>query len=428
LKNIAENSWRIKAQFGLSAHRRTDAKDAPESTQPASTSDCFEVGFCVFSTIMSFESFFTLVVLLFLACYASVTVYALRGLNLLSKRPERRTEPRPRFSVIVAARNEEGTIGRCLDSLLLQQYPSEDFEIIVANDRSTDRSGEVIESYRRRAANLRVIAITEEPHDLPPKKNALDRAIRMSNHEFLAFTDADCSPPPTWLAAIADQYDQEVGVVAGYSPIGDPEPTGIARRAAFLFLRYLEVKNSIGAAAGIGLEHPYMCTGRNFSYRKRVFMEVGGFEKIKHSISGDDDLFLQLVERETRWKVRYMTSQQSFVPTNAPSTLREFVNQRRRHFSAGKFYPVSMKLLFGLVHGFGVLSILAVIVYPSFGLAILAAKLAFDALIVAKGTSLFGEQRLFPSIVVLEIASVLYNALIGPLGVLGKFTWKGARS
>jgi chlorobactene glucosyltransferase len=51
----------------------------------------------------------------------------------------------PKVSVILAARNEEIYITKCLDSLLTQSYPN--FEIVAINDSSSDRTGEIIQKY-----------------------------------------------------------------------------------------------------------------------------------------------------------------------------------------------------------------------------------------------------------------------------------------
>ncbi|HZB00108.1 MAG TPA: glycosyltransferase, partial [Nitrososphaera sp.] len=65
----------------------------------------------------------------------------------------------PKVSVILPARNEGRYIGRCLDSLLEQDYPN--FEIIAINDSSTDRTGQIIKAYA--ANDLRVIHIDALP-------------------------------------------------------------------------------------------------------------------------------------------------------------------------------------------------------------------------------------------------------------------------
>ena len=51
----------------------------------------------------------------------------------------------PFISVLVPARNEEEKIGRCIESLLAQNYPH--FEIVVIDDRSTDNTAKIIQSY-----------------------------------------------------------------------------------------------------------------------------------------------------------------------------------------------------------------------------------------------------------------------------------------
>mgnify|MGYP003352745261 FL=1 len=51
-------------------------------------------------------------------------------------------------SIIIPARNEEDNIGRCLESILAQDYPMEMMEIIVVDDQSDDRTVEIVNSFR----------------------------------------------------------------------------------------------------------------------------------------------------------------------------------------------------------------------------------------------------------------------------------------
>jgi chlorobactene glucosyltransferase len=95
----------------------------------------------------------------------------------------------PMVSVCVPARNEERGIGACLESLLRQDYP--EFEVIVVNDNSTDRTGELIRELAGKDSRL----ITLEGVDLPKgwlgKPFALHQAFQKSQGEVLLFTDAD---------------------------------------------------------------------------------------------------------------------------------------------------------------------------------------------------------------------------------------------
>ena len=70
-------------------------------------------------------------------------------------RPLKLPDPAPRVSVIVPARNEEKNISRCLKSLLEQDYPN--LEIIVVDDRSTDRTGALVDVFRERDDRVRKV-------------------------------------------------------------------------------------------------------------------------------------------------------------------------------------------------------------------------------------------------------------------------------
>jgi cellulose synthase/poly-beta-1,6-N-acetylglucosamine synthase-like glycosyltransferase len=373
---------------------------------------------------MNAQFFICSLLFVFFCGYCYIQIRALQGLKKL---PHSRSNARQKISVIVAARNEEKNISHCLQSLLSQRYPADRFEIIIVNDRSTDKTAAIVEEYRAKSSSIKLITIENIGSDLPPKKNALAHGIRQSKFDILAFTDADCFVPPMWLSCISDGYDDKVGAIAGFSPMATGDGSFFQKWAG-LFLQYIEIKNSIGAAAAIGLDKAYMCTGRNFSYRKKVFDDVGGFEDIKHSISGDDDLFLQLVQGKTSWEVHYMLSPESFVETIPPSSFRNFLNQRKRHFSAAKYYPTRMKMVFGILHTFNGLCLISFFVSPLIALIFLALKLALDGIVLYRGTEYFGNKRLVGRMPFLELISMVYNIIVGSLGIIGQFEWKGSTS
>lgn len=361
-------------------------------------------------------------------CYSVIHLLAVKGLSRLAVLQKESSSLQPPISVVIAARNEESNIGKCLQSMIRQNYPSEHFEIIVVDDRSTDGTAAIVTNFQLAHPSVRLVGIDKVSSNLPPKKNALNEGILQSRFDLLAFTDADCVAPQDWLSCLAREFTQDVGVVAGYSPMEQYFPGTLFARWGDSFVRYLEVKNSIGAAAATGLRASYLCTGRNLAYRKSVFNEVGGFEKIKHSISGDDDLFIQLVQKSTRWNIRYMLSTNSYVETKPPLSVGAFINQRKRHFSAGKYYPVRMKFIFGLIHIYNGLTLLTLIISPSAGMLALAGKLAIDAFLFYTGATIFGNKGLLRWLAPLEIASVLYNLVVGPLGFFGSFSWKEIKS
>ncbi|MFA6457024.1 MAG: glycosyltransferase [Bacteroidota bacterium] len=361
-----------------------------------------------------------LVLLLLISCCSYTIIHGFLWKGLTGLANLNSESPLPGISVIVAARNEEKNIGALLHSLSQLQYPADAFEVIIVNDRSTDGTESIIQEFLHHNNNFRLLTISTNTSNMPNKKNALRAAIEQSRFDILAFTDADCIVPPAWLQNISQQFSDTVGVVAGYSPYGTDNTS--------TFLRFEEYMNSLTAASAVGLNSAYMCTGRNFAYRKSVYHQVGGFEKIKHSISGDDDLFLQLVKAETSWKIRYMTSPESYVRTIPPDSFLQFVHQRTRHISASAFYPKIIQSMYGVIHLFHLLVLVGLFISPLTALIVLMVKFNIDGALCARGKTIFGEEFSIPQFTANELLLVLYSFLIGPLGFIRTFNWKGTDS
>ncbi len=96
----------------------------------------------------------------------------------------------PSLTVIVPALNEEDKVAACLESLIAQDYES--LQIVAVNDRSTDRTGSVMDALaRKHPGRLQVLHITELPDGWLGKTHAMALAARQSTTEYLLFTDAD---------------------------------------------------------------------------------------------------------------------------------------------------------------------------------------------------------------------------------------------
>ena len=108
---------------------------------------------------------------------------------------DRWPEPRPRASVIVAARNEEAHVETAVGSLLALDYP--DYEVFAINDRSSDRTGEILDRLaRENPARLRVLHVTELPTGWLGKPHAMGLAAEQATGDWLLFTDADVTFRP----------------------------------------------------------------------------------------------------------------------------------------------------------------------------------------------------------------------------------------
>jgi len=99
------------------------------------------------------------------------------------------TAPLPPLTVIVPALNEEETVEAAMRSLLAIDYP--DMEIIAVDDRSTDRTGAILDALASRDARLRVIHVRELPAGWLGKNHAMHLAGREARGSWILFTDAD---------------------------------------------------------------------------------------------------------------------------------------------------------------------------------------------------------------------------------------------
>jgi glycosyltransferase involved in cell wall biosynthesis len=129
----------------------------------------------------------------------------------------------PIVSVIVPARNEEACLGSCLESLLSQTEI--DFEIIVVDDQSSDRTAEIARSFLSKdhgAAGARpiltLISAPTLPENWTGKNNAMAAGTKIAKGKWLLFTDADTVHKPGSLARAVAEAEQQKAALLSYSP------------------------------------------------------------------------------------------------------------------------------------------------------------------------------------------------------------------
>ena len=120
----------------------------------------------------------------------------------------------PSVSIIVPCFNTETTIERCVDSILAQTYS--DFELILVNDGSQDRSGEIIDSYVAR--DSRIVAIHKPNGGVSTARNA---ALDIARGEYIVFADADDEVKPRWIWTFISIINDKGMAVQGIDFVGD---------------------------------------------------------------------------------------------------------------------------------------------------------------------------------------------------------------
>ncbi|KAA3615529.1 MAG: glycosyltransferase [Calditrichaeota bacterium] len=335
----------------------------------------------------------------------------------------------PTVTVIVAARNEEHNLPVLLHHLSTLDYPREKLEICIVNDRSTDGTAEILDAASNDVPALKAIHIKDLLHEFAPKKRALDMAIRATKGEIIMLTDADCTPPPTWIKATLACYKKDTAGVIGYSPyrFDKPLPRLLEKMLALEFFSIAAV-----AAATAGLGKPATAAGCNLSYRRKTYLQAKGFEGIQHWVSGDDDLFILKVGEKNIGRFSYGLNPKAFVPAAAPATWSSFWNQRIRYASKGAHYAWPLVTALVAIYFFNfMLTICLPLIFLGFtktGIAALAAwilKSIFEWIFLRKAATAYQESDLLKYFIPTAFLHPFYIVLFGFLGTFSRFDWRG---
>lgn len=201
----------------------------------------------------------------------------------------------PSVTIIVAARNEEKNIRQCLNSLVQIDYPSEKLEIIIVDDYSTDKTGEIIDEFVKNFPNVKKVIPELKIIPKPGKTNAIVNGIKNSSGEIIFTTDADCIVKPSWIKSQIKYFTDNVGVVTGF--------TFQKSYSQFTGMQNLDWVYLLTVAAGtINLGLPLSCIGNNMAYRRDAYDWVGGYENIKFSVT-EDFALLHKIHKHTNYNV-----------------------------------------------------------------------------------------------------------------------------
>ncbi len=326
------------------------------------------------------------------------------------------------ISVIISARNEARNLTENLPYILQQNYP--DYEVVVINDCSSDNSDEVLQDIQREFAHLKVVTITEHVRFKTGKKFALTLGIKAAKNEHLLFTDADCKPATlNWISRMAAKFTGSTQIVLGYSPY--------TRTGNFLnpFVRFETLKTALNYLSAALNGNAYMGIGRNLAYTKPLFFGAKGFAAHMHVISGDDDLFVN--QNSTPENTVIEIHPDTFIYTDAKTTLAGWFRQKKRHMGVGKLYKNIHRraLSFDAVSGFlfYVLFILCLVFKfePLLAIGVVVFRLALQLIIYSKVFKRLACGDLVWSLPFFDMIYYIYLNVFGLIGTFIKTTrWK----
>ena len=339
--------------------------------------------------------------------YFQLVVLAVILSNLLLLHRSRKHAPPddlPMVSILVPARNEEENIGRCIQSLLAQDYPS--FEILVLDDQSSDRTPAILMQMVNSQPGLKVLAGKPLPEGLSGKNWACSQLAHQAQGDLLFFTDADTIHQPQTLRATVTAFKgEQADLLTGFprqqvSTWGERLLVPFFPWASLSFIPlWLAYKFRLQALA--------VSVGQMMLFRREAYELIGGHDSLGTAIVDDLILTRKIKAAGLRWRV---VSLSDLITCRMYHGGREAVNG----FTKNLFAAFDFRLLFYL---FAYLWLFVLFWVPLISLATFpfgqTPTAQIDDLIICIGLSLL--IWLIPYI---EIGIPLYMGLLYPLTIL----------
>ncbi len=256
---------------------------------------------------------------------ALVTAYVLTRFAIAPLyRPTPDTGHRPSVSIVIPAFNEEGCIEATIDACFSADYPSEQLEVVVVDDGSSDATWERMLAARDRHPSLQCVQFSQNRG----KRAAMAEGIRRSHGDVCVFIDSDSVIEPDGLAYIvADFRDEKVGAVVGTADVMNKAQNGMTKmQQVRYFVAFRVVKGSESVFGAV------TCASGCFSaYRRSALLAILPRWENQRFLGrpatyGDDRALTNYILREH--KVTYQSQARSH--TLAPETLKGFLIQQIR--------------------------------------------------------------------------------------------------
>ncbi|MDP1620893.1 MAG: glycosyltransferase [Bacteroidales bacterium] len=335
-------------------------------------------------------------------------------------------------TVIIPVRNESGNIIRILEEMHGQDFPVSQLEIIVTDDHSGDdtMSQVTLFAIKHPGFPLHIVHAVQSGINTAGKKRAIERAVAVAKGDILLFTDADTIRGPGWISSMVYCFGTP-GVEMVLGPVYFFREKNLLQR-----IQSLEFLGLMGATAGsAALGYPVMCNGANLAYRRDAFLQSGGFRgNLKYS-SGDDQFMMSAVRKHYgKGSLVFNTDPLSMVGTEPEATFAGFFNQRLRWVSKSRGYRDPVVILVGgvtyLTHLFLLAGMCLGFFFPKLliiSFLLWLSKIVLEYPMVWIMIRFFGKKDLTSYYFIAQIFQLLYVPIVGVLGLLVPFRWKGRR-
>ena len=238
-------------------------------------------------------------------------------------------------SILLAARNEEANIERCLRSLEALRFPKENIEICIGDDDSSDETARIILDYIVDKPYFKYHKISEQTFGLKGKANVLAQLADFSQGNHLFFCDADIAVPEGWIESMLKHFEGNTGVVVGLTRM-----TKAGYLSDFLSLEWLFTLSLMRYFALLNI--PVSGLGNNMAVTKKAYDAVGGYKGIGFSIVEDYALFMAIAKKKFGFVQAY--SRDVIAVSEPVSSFYGLLEQRKRWMQGIMKSPLIIRL------------------------------------------------------------------------------------
>lgn len=256
------------------------------------------------------------------------------------KSPKEELEHFPSVSVVICAKDDAYNLERRLPFILEQQYPN--FEVVVVNDASRDESEYVLRVLQEIYPNLNVVHLYENVNRFLGKKYPISIGIKSAKNEIILLTEADTQPCGyNWITEMVKGFEPKTQMVIGHS-IYESKNTFISS-----LIQYEHQTSSMNYLGNAILKNPYMGTGKNLAFTKKMFFAVNGFIPQYNIPVGEDQVFVNKYAHSKNTKV--VLTKDSISQTAPKEKYYEWMIQKKRNYRSLSFFKLKDKLTVSLM-------------------------------------------------------------------------------
>ncbi len=362
------------------------------------------------------------IVVVHLAVYLGMIIAAARERALL----RRAAEELPSATVVVPARDEARLLPQLLESL--ERQTTQNFDIVLVNDRSKDGTGEVMEEFRSRYPDRVKVEHLEKVEDIGNGKlYALIQGTRLVENEIVLFTDADCIAPVTWVEHTLRRYgNPDIGLLLG------PIETRRTGETIAMFHSFDHIFKYAYTAGCTGINIPTGGFGNNLSVRRAVLEEIGGLESVDVTVTEDAALIAR-VRGITSWKIRALFDRKVTIFTEPQPGLRDLTSQEIRWHTGGIFSPdFQTRLNYRFIMFYLTISVVIIPFIPLLPIAVILPAVSFVTMTLTAIFSGFLTSQpvrgFWVFLIPLILFEMVYDSYLTIRAVSGpELTWKGDR-